>query len=165
MVSSRLVAQVQWRYSTCHVTEVSFVHHEWRSTPERDREEEEEEKGAEQWHKLSPGRLIPANENLLCLPLHPDTRAAEFQIAAVNFAQMSHAWLSPIWVFSLPFSLLLFVFCLFYSFSLSLQAALPISLWICVLVFSLSHFQSTFNCVVLIKNVIARMSITLIALI
>lgn len=101
--------------------------------------------------------LFLANENLLCLPLHPDTRAVESQIAAVNFAQLPPAWLSPIWVFTPPFSLYSLCrlpFCLFYS--LSLLAALAISLWIHVLVFSLSHFRSTFNCVVFTKNVIAR---------
>lgn len=109
--------------------------------PWMERHSREREKGAEQWHKRSPGGLFPANENLLCLSLRPVTRAAEFQIAALNFAQLSHAWLSPIWVLILPFSLLLLVFCLFYFFSLSFPAALPVSLWIYVLVFSPSHFR------------------------
>lgn len=52
--------------------------------------------------------LFLANENLLCLPLHPDARAVGFQITAVNFAQLPHAWLSLI---SGVFSLSLFHCC------------------------------------------------------
>ena len=45
--------------------------------------------------------LFLANEYLLCLPPHPDARAVGFQITAVNFAQLPHAWLPVIWVFTL----------------------------------------------------------------
>ena len=69
----------------------------WRRTLETEGEEEEEEEerrrgaGGEVTETPTKHGLFLANENLLCLPLHPDARAVGFQITAVNFAQLPHA--------------------------------------------------------------------------
>lgn len=78
----------------------------WRSTPETENEPERERRREREALTETPTKhgLFLANENLLCLPLHPDARAVGFQITAVNFAQLPHAWLSLIsGVFRSPF--------------------------------------------------------------
>lgn len=60
------------------------------STPERERTEKGGRQVAVTEMPTKHG-LFLANENQLCLPLHPDARTVGFQITAVNFAQRPHA--------------------------------------------------------------------------
>lgn len=89
--------------------------------------------------------LFLANENLLCLPFHPDARTVGFQITVVNFAQLLHAWLPLIWVFVLPFSLLPFV----PSFILSVPLCLSLFLLAVSAYFFLYTFMSLFSTVLI----------------